>query len=117
MPSPMRTFVLVLFGIAILSIAGCKTIGWRFPHDTIDIMMIGETSLTEVRTILGEPFRIGNENGRIIWTYVDYYFGLFGDIRMRDLRLRFDEENRLVSYEYNSNIRNEHEAFRERVTR
>ncbi|NIR97422.1 MAG: hypothetical protein GWN54_05190, partial [Gammaproteobacteria bacterium] len=50
----------------------------------------------------GEPIRTGVEEGRLVWTYARYYASLFGAFEGRDLAIKFDARNRVLSYNYST---------------
>ena len=55
--------------------------------------------------MFGEPYRRGIDSGDSTWTYLHYKFKLFGEhMKTRDLYLVFDEDDRVKSFTYNSNM-------------
>lgn len=86
----------------VLLLAGCLTIGREFPPEVLEQIHPGRTTLEEVRALLGEPVRTGVEDGRLVWTYARYHASLFGAFEGRDLAIKFDAANRVLSYNYST---------------
>jgi outer membrane protein assembly factor BamE (lipoprotein component of BamABCDE complex) len=106
---PGRRFPLrVCGGLAVLAATlslACATIGRPFPPEQVRQVHNGETTKTQLLGYFGLPYRRGIEDGDSTWTYVHYKYRLFGEkLRTRDLYLRFDEQGRVKSYTYNSNM-------------
>jgi hypothetical protein len=55
-----------------------------------------------VLRLFGAPWRTGLEDGQQTWTYGHYKYSLFSREKTRDLVVRFDEKNVVVSYTFNS---------------
>ena len=55
-----------------------------------------------MRELFGTPWRTGVEDGQRTWTYGHYRYALLGTTRTRDLVVRFDENDVVSSYTYNS---------------
>jgi hypothetical protein len=91
-------------------LTGCKSVGQPFPYEAVDRIVIGQTTMEEVRQTFGVPFRVGQEDGMTTWTYVDYYVSLFGRARARDLLVKFDGQNRVRGFQYNTTEPNERHA-------
>ena len=51
--------------------------------------------------MLGDPWRVGIDNGNIAWTYGYYHFKLFKGIETKDLYIVFDSKDVVRSYTYN----------------
>ena len=82
--------------------SGCATIGRQFPVEMVPRLEIGKTTRTEVQQMFGTPWRTGLEDGKLTWTYGHYKYSMFGRARTRDLVVRFDSQNVVVSYTFNS---------------
>jgi hypothetical protein len=105
-PGVTGPVVRALLGAALLPLlASCATIGRPFPPEQVQQVKIGETTKTQLLGYFGFPYRRGIEDGDSTWTYVHYKYRLFGEkLRTRDLYLRFDDQGRVSSYTYNSNM-------------
>lgn len=88
-------------------LAGCATVGREFPAAGVQEIRIGETTQTEIEDVFGPPWRVGIEDGRRTWTYGRYRYRLFGETSTKDLVIRFDAGNRVVSYTFNTTDRDE----------
>ena len=89
---------LLLFSIGI---SGCVTVGKEFPVEKLEQIKTG-TSRAEIEQIFGQPWRVGRDSGYRTWTYAHYKIAVFGDIKTRDLVIRFDNAGQVVSYTFNS---------------
>lgn len=88
----------------VLFMSSCMTIGWEFPVHNVSRIEIGKTSRSEIHDLFGPPWRTGIENGRKVWTYGHYKYGLSGQTEARDLLVRFDDEGLVVSYSFSSSV-------------
>jgi len=57
-----------------------------------------------LRETFGAPWRTGLEDGQETWTWGHYRYALLGTTRTRDLVVRFDERDVVVSYSFNSSF-------------
>ena len=88
-----------------LALLGCFTAGQAFPVDPVSRIEIGATTKQDVLETFGAPWRTGLEDGQETWTWGDYrYRWLIGTTRTRDLVVRFDERDVVVSYSFNSSF-------------
>lgn len=93
----------VLLSVAvILLLTGCANVGHDFPDQRASELEIGETTQQEVRSLFGEPWRVGYEDGMRTWTYGKYRYALFGSSSTKDLVIRFDQNGTVKSYTYNT---------------
>lgn len=99
----MKRLVGFLMVFAILSTAtGCATVGQSFNVDAVPRVEIGKTSMDDVRRLFGNPWRTGIEDGHTTWTYGHYKYKLFGSANTQDLVVRFDKQNIVASYTFNT---------------
>ena len=87
-----------------LALLGCLTVGQAFPVAPVSRIEIGTTTKREVRETFGAPWRTGLEDGQETWTWGHYRYALLGTTRTRDLVVRFDERDVVVSYSFNSSF-------------
>jgi hypothetical protein len=85
-----------------LLFAACVTIGREFPVSRVQEIRIGETTRAQVGDMFGEPWRVGIEDGHSTWTYGKYRYKLFGEASTQDLVVRFDENDVVASYSFNT---------------
>ncbi|MGK2914470.1 MAG: outer membrane protein assembly factor BamE domain-containing protein [Porticoccaceae bacterium] len=97
-------FVQALCLVALLSLftTGCATVGEDFPTEKVGLIRIGATTMQEIKTTFGTPWRTGIEDGRRAWTYGRYSYGVFAERRARDLVVRFDQDGVVASYSYST---------------
>ncbi|MBI4056709.1 MAG: outer membrane protein assembly factor BamE [Elusimicrobia bacterium] len=88
--------------VLVLSVflTGCVTMGKPFDYANVSKLKTGKTTQAEVKFIFGEPYRRGLDDGDLTWTYLDYYYGLFGPRETRDLTVRFNADGTVKSYSY-----------------
>jgi hypothetical protein len=91
-----------LAALALCVAAGCLTVGKTFKVEGVQGLEIGRTTRDEVRKSFGDPWRTGVENGQRTWTYGHYRYAVFGTTMTRDLVVRFDDKDVVVSYNFNS---------------
>ena len=87
-----------------MALAGCLTVGEAFPVAPVSRIEIGSTSKREIQKTFGTPWRTGLEDGQETWTYGHYRYALLGTTRTRDLVVRFDDRDVVVSYSFNSSF-------------
>jgi outer membrane protein assembly factor BamE (lipoprotein component of BamABCDE complex) len=92
---------LVAAGLA-LALSGCITIGNDFPHAAVDTIQPGTTTQEDIRKIFGNPMRTGIDDGKLTWTYLRYHANIAGDFEGKDLIVKFDDQNKVVSISFNS---------------
>lgn len=92
----LRVFVLMLA----LAVAGCVKVGREFPAEGVSDLQIGKTTKADIRTLFGEPWRVGVEDGSPTWTYGRYEYRVFGDTSTQDLVIRFDAHGIVTGYSF-----------------
>lgn len=98
---------LALSLLSMLFSAGCATVGQDFPVLQVTKIQVGTTTRDEIRSLFGSPWRVGIEDGQKTWTYGQYRYGLFGGKSAKDLVIRFDGNNIVSSYTFNTTEHNE----------
>ena len=88
--------------IIVLTFVGCANIGNDFSSSEVTSIHVGKTTQNEIRGKFGTPWRVGLEDGIRTWTYGIYHYGLFDKSTSRDLVIRFDDNNVVKSYSFNS---------------
>ena len=88
--------------LAILLMMGCATVGKDFPVERVTEIQIGKTTQQDIRFQFGSPWRVGIEDGWNTWTYGKYKYRLIGDTDTTDLVIRFDSQNIVASYSFNT---------------
>lgn len=88
--------------LIVLAISACATIGHEFPVERVADIRLQQTTQDEIRTMFGEPWRVGIEDGQPTWTYAKYRYKLFGQPSTQDLVVRFDARGTVVSYTFNT---------------
>lgn len=95
----------VLRGFGLLTAVfsmSCATIGREFPVEAIHQIVLGETTKEDITRMFGHPWRTGIEDGNVTWTYGHYRYSMFGSAKTRDLVVRFNDQNIVVSYTFNT---------------
>jgi hypothetical protein len=96
-----RTMLTVLLLITIF-LMGCATVGHDFPDAQVLNVRLNKTTQDEIRAMFGSPWRVGIEDGQRTWTYGKYRYKLFGQSSTKDLVVRFNDKNIVVSYTFNT---------------
>ncbi len=91
----------IVFGLSLL-LAACVTIGHNFSVSKVYNIQIGKTTAAEIRDMFGEPWRVGIEDGLPTWMYARYHYSALGETKTKDLTVRFDKNNIVKSYTFNS---------------
>lgn len=95
----MRAFMICICFSLLLS--GCMTVGLEFDPQEVPQINIGSSTQDDVKKLLGEPWRVGLQDGMQTWTYGEYKYYLFSAAETRDLVIRF-QEGLVKSYTFNS---------------
>lgn len=104
LPGRRIPMIVIFLGLAVMYItftAGCATVGRDFPDSKVSEIKIGTTTQSEIRSMFGQPWRIGIDNGQRTWTYGNYHYRLLGSRDAKDLVVRFDKRNIVASYTFN----------------
>ena len=94
--------LMVMMTIWIVLFSGCATVGHDFPVERVSEIRMGKTTQSEVREMFGAPWRVGIEDGQRTWTYGKYRYTPFGESRTQDLVIRFDQNDVVRSYTFNT---------------
>ena len=97
----------VILAMLFMFFSGCATVGRDFPVTSVSDIEIGKTTKEEVRAMFGSPWRIGIEDGQRTWTYGNYSYGIIGQKKAKDLVIRFDDKDVVVSYTFSTTEHNE----------
>ena len=87
----------------IVSALGCASVGRDFPVENVSKIEIGETTQSDIINLFGPPWRTGLENGKTTFTYGKYHYSVMGGTSTSDLVIRFDQNNVVESYNFNTN--------------
>ena len=83
-------------------LAGCATVGKEFNAQAVPQLEIGKTTKQDVQGMFGSPWRVGNEDGYLTWTYGRYKYSLFDPAETKDLVIRFDSKGVVKSFTYSA---------------
>lgn len=103
--SNRNTFIVSVLALSLFSLlfsAGCATVGQDFPVLSVSEIKVGTTTQDEIRAMFGSPWRVGIEDGQTTWTYGKYRYGIFDGKSATDLLIRFDRNNVVSSYTFNT---------------
>ncbi len=92
------SLLLGIFGILFL-LGGCGTTGKNFDESKMDKIINGSTTAAEVEQLLGQPFRKGLQNGKMVWTYEYNYYHSLGSDTSKDIFVTFDDNNVVSSHQ------------------
>jgi hypothetical protein len=96
-----RIVVVAVLCTAPLAVS-CATVGHEFPESRVGDIHIGKTTRAGILSMFGSPWRVGVEDGQRTWTYGRYRYKLFGQSNTKDLVVRFDANDVVASYSFNT---------------
>ena len=97
-----RAKIIVATIVTALGVAGCVSVGKKFPVEQVPNIEIGVHSKADIQRLFGPPWRTGLEDGQTTWTYGDYKRSLGGETHTRDLIVRFNDDGIVSSYSFSS---------------
>jgi outer membrane protein assembly factor BamE (lipoprotein component of BamABCDE complex) len=92
------TYLFGIFGILFI-LAGCGTTGENFDESKVDKIIAGSTTAADVKLLLGQPFRKGIQNGKMVWIYEYNHYHSIGDDTSKDLFITFEDNNVVSSHQ------------------
>ncbi|MDT8442258.1 MAG: outer membrane protein assembly factor BamE [Desulfuromonadales bacterium] len=95
--------------LCLLLLTACMTVGREFPVAGVARIEIGKTTRGQIVDLFGTPWRTGIEDGKKVWTYAHYRYGITGQHEARDLVVRFDDQGLVTSYSFSSSVPGEGE--------
>jgi len=106
-PELLPAFLCIAITILLVFSAGCASmnVGYDFPDHQVKNIRIGETTKENIRTIFGEPWRTGLENGQETWTYGKYNYSGTRETDAKDMVVRFTEKDIVESYTFSKTNR------------
>ncbi|MGQ9812018.1 MAG: hypothetical protein ACUVQ2_01175 [Dissulfurimicrobium sp.] len=93
---------IAILAICVFLINSCVSMGRDFPVDSVPKIQIGKTTQQDIVRMFGPPWRTGIEDGKTIWTYGRYNYSLIGSSNTYDLVIRFNAQNIVESYTFNT---------------
>lgn len=104
MKTLLRALIPLIAALVLGGTVGCFTMGRNFPgKDAINRIQIGKTTKLELMETFGSPYRTGVEDGDQTWTYA-YWKVRLVKVSTRDLYVKFDKNDVVKSYSYNTNL-------------
>ena len=91
-----------ILAVCVFSVSSCVSMGRDFPVDSVPKIQIGKTTQQDIVRMFGPPWRTGIEDGRTTWTYGRYNYSLIGSSDTCDLVIRFNSQNIVESYTFNT---------------
>ncbi len=86
----------------LLSFSACATVGREFETASVYKIQPGKTTQADILDMFGLPWRVGIDDGKLTWTYGHYHYNVFNEMRTKDLVVRFDANNVVTSYTFNT---------------
>ncbi len=97
--------------LAPLLLTSCITIGKPFPISSLRGLSPYKTTKFDISKKLGEPYRVGLNNGKLTWTYLYYNLTMFGKPATKDLIFTFDGNGKMTQYIFNTSDSKEKEQL------
>ena len=91
----------------VLMLTGCLSVGKEFKFVDVPKIKAGKTTINDIEEMFGIPVRTGVDEGRLVYTYADYYADIFGDFSGRDLVIKFAANKTVYTYTYNTTDKSE----------
>ena len=95
----MKYSIIWIFGVLLL-FSGCGTTGKDFDDSRIQKIVNGISNKNEIKVLLGEPFKIGVQNGFETWTYEYNEYNMIGPSRSKDAIIVFTPDGIVKSHQY-----------------
>lgn len=83
--------------------SACATEGRDFSSD-LSWIKKGVTKQEDVRTVFGEPYRVGDTDGSPTWSYGYYRYKLIGASLTKELKIFWGPDKTVQSYSFNSSF-------------
>lgn len=96
--------ILLLIAISLMTFGGCARVGTDFNEKQVHQIKLGETTQNDIISMFGQPWRKGIENGVTMWTYGRYTYRLIGEADTKDLVIKFDKNEKVISYTFNESV-------------
>jgi outer membrane protein assembly factor BamE (lipoprotein component of BamABCDE complex) len=91
----------ILLGF-LLAFGGCGTVGKDFNDSKISKIADGTTTRAEIRKMFGEPFKMGTQNGLLVWVYEYNLYHSIKDDKSKNLVVLFDSNGVVQSHQFMS---------------
>lgn len=88
---------------SVVSTTGCVTRGQNFSSDT-SWLDKNKPSQEDVRRVMGPPYSVGSSNGIPTWTYGFYKHQLFGESKVKELKIYWDSSKKVKTYSFSSSF-------------
>ena len=85
------------------ALSGCVTNGDYFKSET-NWIRENQTKQADVRMILGNPYSVGNSQGKPTWTYGFYRYKLFGKSYQKELKFYWNSDGTVSFFSFNSSF-------------
>lgn len=92
----------IMLTTCLFLVSSCVNMGRDFPVDSVPKIQIGKTTQEDIVRMFGPPWRTGIEDGKTTWTYGRYNYSLIGSSDTYDLVIRFNTQNIVESYTFNT---------------
>ncbi len=106
--------IITLF-FAVFFTYACATVGKDFSSESLSWIILEKTTKNEVRSRLGEPFRVGVDDEKPTWTYGYYKYRAIGSTRTKDLVFYFNDNFTVYSYTFSTSFPAEKDKWLNKV--
>jgi hypothetical protein len=93
----------LLAGFAVVVASGCVTNGAQFSSN-VDWIKNDVTDKPRVRSLLGDPYSVGNSGGKETWTYGYYRYKLIGKSYQKELKFFWNPDDTVNTYSFSSSF-------------
>ena len=92
-------FIGLISFVVILILSGCGNVGKDFNTSKVESIVNGTTTQSDIKKLLGKPFKTGVQNGQLIWVYENNNYYIIGKDTSKDLIITFDPAGIVKSYQ------------------
>ena len=95
----IKPLLSIFIALTVLTLSGCANIGKQFDPALSKSIVVGQTTLADIKTKFGEPFKKGIQNGDLVWVYeYNEYRGSTNSLS-KNLTIVFDRNNIVKSHQ------------------
>ena len=98
----MNLIRLISIVAVVLILSGCGNVGKDFNTSKVESIVNGTTTQSDIKKLLGKPFKTGIQNGQPIWVYENHNYSIISKNKSKDLMITFDPVGIVKSYQFMS---------------
>ena len=95
----IKSLLSIFMALTVLTLSGCANIGKQFDPALSESIVVGQTTLADIQTKFGEPFKKGIQNGDLVWVYEYNEYRGSSNSLSKNLTIVFDRNNIVKSHQ------------------